>query len=204
VPSLRFPGFRLRAKRFGGPAVALAKAGPVPGFPAVIALVVACAPTAIRAHNGPPFPIVSNQAAGPYLISIWTDPDTTDDGTPGGQFWVRLARAGGASDIPHGTRAMVSIRAADRSAPEISSGATPVRGDVTNQFAAVVMDHEGRFAVRVAIEGPLGGAIVNAEVDATYDLRPPRYMLFVYLVPFVLVGVLWGRLLLRRRLGGAG
>ena len=24
----------------------------------------------------------------PYMVSIWTDPDTTDDGTPGGQFWI--------------------------------------------------------------------------------------------------------------------
>jgi hypothetical protein len=61
------------------------------------------------------------------------------------------------------------------------------------------MDHEGRFAVTVTIAGPLGAATVDAEVDATYDLRPPRYLLVVYLMPFVLVGLLWGRLLLRRR-----
>jgi hypothetical protein len=36
-------------------------------------------------------------------------------------------------------------------------------------------------------------------VDATYDQRPPAYLLVVYVMPFVLVGLLWGRLLLRRR-----
>ena len=74
-----------------------------------------------------------------------------------------------------------------------------MRGDVTNQFAALLMDHEGRFAVHVTVQGPLGHAAVDAEVDATYDLRPPAYLLALYLAPFIAVGVLWGRLMLRRR-----
>jgi hypothetical protein len=60
------------------------------------------------------------------------------------------------------------------------------------------MDREGRYAVRVTIEGPLGAASVDALVDATYDLRPPRSLFVLYLLPFVLVGLLWGRLLVRR------
>jgi hypothetical protein len=76
-----------------------------------------------------------------------------------------------------------------------------VRGDAGNQFAGIVLDHEGRFAVTVAIGGPLGTATVDAEVDATYDLRPPAYLLVVYALPFVLVGLLWGRVLLRRKSG---
>jgi hypothetical protein len=61
------------------------------------------------------------------------------------------------------------------------------------------MDHEGRFAVRTTIEGPLGSASDDAEVDATYDLRPPPILIAVYLMPFVLVGFLWLKLLSRRR-----
>src|SRR5688572_33326344 len=38
------------------------------------------------------------------------------------------------------------------------------RGDATNLFAALIMDHEGRFAVRVAIDGPLGAAAADASV----------------------------------------
>jgi hypothetical protein len=62
-----------------------------------------------------------------------------------------------------------------------------------------VLDHEGPFAVHVDVEGPLGRAGVDARVDATYDLRPAPYMLAWYLGPFVIVGILWTRLLLRRR-----
>lgn len=153
----------------------------------------------VRAHDGPPFPILSDHTSGPYLISIWTDPDTTDDGSAGGQFWVRLHRADGAGAVPPETRATVTIRPAQRDGSERRASASPVRGDVSNQFAALVMDHEGRFAVRVMVEGPLGVATADAVTDATYDLRPPRPLLVVYAVPFVLVGLLWGRLLIRRR-----
>ena len=67
-----------------------------------------------------------------------------------------------------------------------------------------MLDHEGRFGVSVSISGPLGGGEVDAEVSATYDLRPPAIMLALYLMPFLVVGILWTKLLLRRRQAGAG
>ena len=164
-----------------------------------IALVVATAATAIvRAHNGPPFPILSDRIAGGYRISIWTDPDTTDDGSLGGQFWVRLEPSSGTGVIPEPTRVTVSIKPVDRAGAGLSTAAAPVRGEAGNQFAGLLMDHEGRFAVHVVVDGPLGAAAVDAEVDATYDLRPAAYMLVLYAAPFVLMGLLWGRLLIRR------
>ena len=53
---------------------------------AVVIALLGIADRGLGAHNGPPYPIVSNQISGPYSISVWTDPDTTDDGTPAGQF----------------------------------------------------------------------------------------------------------------------
>jgi len=82
-----------------------------------------------------------------------------------------------------------------------SARTEPVRGDVTNQFGAVVMDHEGPYAVHVEVTGPMGRASIDTMVEATYDLRPPPYMLVWYLFPFLLAGFLWTRLLLRRRAG---
>jgi hypothetical protein len=63
------------------------------------------------------------------------------------------------------------------------------------------MDHEGPYTVHVEIHGSMGAATVDSMVDATYDLRPAPYMLVWYLVPFLAVGFLWTRLLLRRRTG---
>ena len=168
----------------------------------VIALLALAWPRAASAHDGPPYPIVSDRTVGAYRVSIWTDPDTTDDGSPGGQFWVRLERAGGEAALPETTRAAVEVRPLDRAGAARRASAAPVRGDVTNQFAALVMDHEGRFGVHVAIDGPLGAVAIDSEVAATYDLRPAPYLLALYLAPFVLVGALWARLIVRRRRDG--
>jgi hypothetical protein len=142
---------------------------------------------------------VSNRVVGAYDISIWTDPDATDDGSAAGQFWVMLGPAVGAASVPAGTHADVSIKALDRSAPALTGRAQPVNHEVSRQFTALVMDHEGRFGVVVTVDGPLGHASVEASVDATYDLRPSRIMMAVYVMPFLLVGFLWVKLLVRRR-----
>jgi hypothetical protein len=156
-------------------------------------------PSAAAAHSGPPFPVVSDRIAGPYRLSLWTDPDTTDDGRPGGQFWVRIDPAGAGRELSAGTRATVTIQSVEAGSPALRGAAVPVNGDVTNQFVALVMNREGRFAVHVDVDGPLGPASLEANVDATYDLRPPPYLLVVYALPFVLVGIVWLKVLARRR-----
>ena len=155
--------------------------------------------TLLHAHSGPPFPIVSDRIAGAYRISIWTDPDTTDDGKPAGQFWVTLDPASGTGTVPDGTRSTVTIRPLDRDGPTRAGQTDLVAGSAARQFVAVLMDHEGPFGVRVTVDGPLGRAEIESQVNATYDLRPAPAMLAVYLFPFVAVGALWVKVLLRRR-----
>ena len=165
----------------------------------LVAGLLAAAPRPAAAHDGPPFPIVSSLDAGAYEVDVWTDPDATDDGSAGGQFWVMLEPRERGSEIPAGTTVDVSIRAAGADGPWQTMRAEPMDGRVSRQFAGLVLDREGRFAVRVEVAGPLGGATSAAWVDATYDLRPPPAMLVLYLLPFLAVGVLWTKLLLRRR-----
>lgn len=156
------------------------------------------------AHDGPPYPIVSNQTVGAYRISIWTDPDTTDDDTRGGQFWVMIDPARRGASSLSGVRAEITIRPIDRAGDALTALAAPVNNDPSRQFAALRMDHEGRFAVHVAVDGDTGNATVDSEVQATYDLRPSRFMLVLYVLPFLLAGVLWTTLLVRRRRAQAG
>ena len=94
---------------------------------------------------------------------------------------------------------MVTIRSVEAGSAAISGAATPVNGDITNQFVALVMNREGRFAVHVDVDGPLGPTTLDSNVDATYDLRPAPYLLVVYALPFVLVGIIWLKVLARRR-----
>jgi len=82
--------------------------------------------------------------------------------------------------------------------------ADPVNRDSARQFAALVMDHEGPFAVGVTIEGVLGSASVDARVDATYDLRPRPALMALFIMPFVLAGFVWGKLLMKRRMHARG
>lgn len=153
----------------------------------------------VAAHSGPPYPIVSNRAVGAYTVSIWTDPDTTDNGKPAGEFWIELEPADGRTAIPAGTQATVAIRPLDREGPTREGRADPVRGQLARQFVALLMDHEGRFGVHLTIDGPLGREVVDSQVDATYDLRPAPWLIALYLFPFVAIGALWGKALLRRR-----
>jgi len=166
---------------------------------AVLALAVTLAAAApVAAHSGPPYPVVSRHVNGAYRLSVWTDPDATDDATAGGQFWVTIepARTG---EVPPDTRAQVAIRPDGDGAAWIEAAAVPVEGNRSRQFAALVMDHEGPFDVRVVVSGAWGRAEEAARVQATYDLRPAPALLAVYLLPFVLVGFLWTKRLLRRR-----
>jgi hypothetical protein len=142
--------------------------------------------------------LISDRAAGPYQVSIWTDPDATDDGSAGGQFWVMIRLRDG-SQLPLDTRALVTIRPTDRPTSTQSAPTLPVGGDLSRQFAALLMDHEGRYIVEAAVTGGRGPAIVDAAVDATYDLRPARWLLGLYLLPFVAVGFLWLKQLASRR-----
>ena len=150
------------------------------------------------AHSGPPYPVVSNQTVGSYRVSVWTDPDATDDRMPAGQFWVVIEGARGGT-VPADTRAHVAIRPRDRDQPFAEAIAAPVNGDVTRQFANLLMDHEAPFDVRVVLNGPWGAATVETQVQATYDLRPPLPLIAIYVLPFLAVGFLWGARLVRRR-----
>ena len=156
-------------------------------------------PRVVAAHSGPPFPIVSNRIAGAYDVSIWTDPDATDDGSAAGQFWVVLRTVNSGVALPPDTRVTVSVRPLDRPGPAQTARATTADGKLSRQFVLLVMDHEGPFAVGATIEGPLGAVTVESTVNATYDLRPPPLLLGVYVMPFLLAGALWVKLLVSRR-----
>jgi hypothetical protein len=178
-----------------------------PALPALVVLVVvlvACEAIVVRAHSGPPYPIVEDRVVGAYQVSLWTDPDATDDRSAAGKFWVTLRPARAGQAIPADTRVDVSIRPLDRPGGEITARADPINSDAGRQFAALVMDHEGPFAVHVTVDGALGSAAVDSNVDATYDLRPRPALIGLFVLPFVLIGIVWGKLLIKRRMHARG
>ena len=158
----------------------------------------------LSAHSGPPFPIVTDRVVGAYSVSIWTDPDATDDQTAAGKFWVTLAPVARGTTLPESTQVQVSVTPLDRAGPQRTATAERVSGDVKRHFAALLLDHEGRYGVHVTIGGPLGTANVDADTDATYDLRPRPILTVLFIAPFVLVGFVWGKLLIKRKMSARG
>ena len=145
----------------------------------------------VEAHEGPPFPILEDRRAGPYVASVWTDPDI---GTA--TFYVVLEKP----RPPEGTRVRIGVRplSVRRAEAVFEAAPQPVRTGA-RYFAAVPLDRGGMWRVRVFLESPEGGGTLAAEVEATPDGTIGPVGLVVYLVPFLAVGFLWLKAVLRRR-----
>jgi hypothetical protein len=156
--------------------------------PAALLLSLTAAPA--RAHEGPPFPIVQDRLLGRYRVSIWTDPDATDDGTAGGSFWVIVQSSTGARPDAR-TRVTLAARPLDRAGAERHAVALPQPDEPSRYFTKLVLDHEGEWRVEASLDGPWGATTTSADVAATYNLRPPIGALPFMLLPFILVGFLW-------------
>lgn len=148
-----------------------------------------------RAHEGPPFPILVDQQAGPYKASVWTDPDI---GT--GIFFVVLETPEGES-LPAGTRVRIGVQPASGRLAEAvyEAEAQPVRQGA-RYFTEVRFDQGEMWKVRIRIDGAAGGGELTSEVEPTPDGTIGPIALLLYPLPFLAVGFLWLKAALRRRL----
>jgi hypothetical protein len=160
----------------------------------VLACLVFSLPWPAGAHQGPPFPILVDRRAGPYIASVWTDPDI---GT--GTFFVILKAPRGRR-LPARTTVHIGVQPASGMHGEAIFEATsqPV-GEGARYFAAVPFAYGGMWRVRVRLDGTEGGGTLAAEVEATPDGTIGPIGLVVYLVPFLAVGFLWWKAAARRR-----
>lgn len=157
-------------------------------------VLLTCAATPARAHEGPPFPILVDQRVGPYVASVWTDPDIGI-----GTFFVVLEPRKGKS-LPAGTKVHIGVQPVSRRLVEVLYDAAPqpVRfGE--RHYAEVPFDQGGRWRVRVLLEGPAGGGELRAEVEPTPDGTLGPIDLVIYGLPFLAVGFLWLRAAMRSR-----
>jgi hypothetical protein len=141
------------------------------------------------AHEGPPFPLVVDQKADPYVVSIWTDPDV---GTA--LFFVIL----NSPEPPADLRVQIGVQPVSGRLPETfyPMERENVQGRIQYR-AQVYFDAQELWRVRVRLESAQG----NAETVATVEATPPgygRWDLLVYLLPFLAIGALWAIAMLRR------
>jgi hypothetical protein len=155
-------------------------------------LLAGMSPSAL-AHNGPPFPIIENRRVGPVVISVWTNPDV---GT--GSFFVMVDRPSGGK-IPDDLKVDVAVQPLTGRLPEkhYSAWRENLRGQVEYK-TLVPFDAQEIWGVRVTLASAEGGGEAVANVEVT----PPglgRWDMLLYLLPFLGVGFLWFKAVMRKR-----
>lgn len=169
---------------------------------AVSAMLVTCAP--LFAHNGPPFPVVTDRLVGNYVISLWADPDASDDGEKDGRFWVVVNPAVKAATLPADTVVQIAIWPLERRDAIRTETADADEREPARRLATFAIDHEGKYGVKATVAGSLGPAGIDSVVDAEYDARPRPFLIAVFALPFVLIGFVYLKLLVRRHNIGRG
>jgi len=160
----------------------------------LVALVAGLAyPATARAHVGAPYPVLLEEPAGPYLLSVLADPDV---GT--GTFYVLVALAAG-DRPPDGTTVTLRVEPQDGHAAEASHPAPRQQTSYGERFVArVPFDAEGPWQVRLAVDGPAGMAQTSFPVRVTPS-GIGWLATVACLLPFLLLGLLWLRGSLRQR-----
>ena len=155
-------------------------------------LAMLCAPNA-AAHNGPPFPIITDQRVGPYIISLWTHPDLGI-----GTFFVMV------DPVPGGTVAkdlkiQIGVQPASGRLAEVMYSAWHVdlRGQVEFK-SEVQFDQQENWKVRLILTSSSGGGEAISQVVPT-PAGFGRWDLLLYLLPFLGVGFLWITAIAKRR-----
>lgn len=161
---------------------------------ATAAVVLAMA-APVAAHEGPPFPVVVDEEMGPYLVSVWTDPDIGI-----GTVFVVLEPHERGAELPP-ARVSVGVEPVSGRLEEVLYRAEPQEVRVgARHFTEVEMDRGEMFRLRVTVDGPDGaGGEASATVLATPDGTIGPIGLLLYPLPFVAVGFLWLKAVLARR-----
>lgn len=162
---------------------------------AAVALIVVLAPTTpLDAHEGPPFPIIVDREVGPYLVSVWTDPDI---GT--GTFFV-VIEPGADERLPDVHSVRIGVRPETGRLPEAVYDAEDQNVRYGARYLAEVeFDAGGMWDVHIVIEGEEGGGELRTQVEPTPDGTIGPIGLVVYALPFLAVAFLWIKAAMRRR-----
>lgn len=157
-------------------------------------LLLAWTPRALLAHEGPPYPIHVDQPVGPWIVSVWTDPDIGI-----GTFFVVL-QAPGDDALVTPSSVRIAVRPVSGRLPEAVYEAEPQRVRRGARYMAEAEFDRGEWwDVRVVLEGPEGGGELVSRVEATPDGSIGPIGLVIYALPFVAIAALWWRAATVRR-----
>lgn len=147
-----------------------------------------------RAHNGPPFPIITDQRVGPCIVSLWIHPDIGMS-----PIFVLVDPAPGGA-IPKDLKIAIGVQPVSGRLPEVVYSATIAdqRGQLEYK-TDVQFDQQEFWNVRLILSSPAsGGGEALAKVEAT-PVGYGRWDLLLFALPFLAVGFLWFKMLTKRR-----
>lgn len=144
------------------------------------------------AHNGPPFPIITDRRVGPVVISLWTHPDV---GT--GTFWVIVNPPKGGSE-PKDLRVQIGVQPVTGRLKEKRYNAMLDNTAQLQYYVETQFDAQEVWRIHLLLDSAAG----HGEDYATVFVTPPglgRWDLLWYASPFAAVGLLWFRAMSKRR-----
>lgn len=151
---------------------------------------------ASQAHEGPPFPIIIDEVIGPWLVSVWTDPDIGI-----GTFFVVFEpdpNAGDQSDSISSVQ--IGVEPLSGRLGEVLYEAETQRVRTGARYwAEVEFDQGEMWRVRILIEGDGWDRELISEVEATPDGSIGPIAILIYALPFLAIGFIWIRAILVRR-----
>src|ERR1700676_4512461 len=147
----------------------------------------------VRAHNGPPFPIIVDQRVGPCIVSLWTHPDIGV-----GTFFVMVDAAPGHA-IPSDLKIDLGIQPVSGRLAEViyPTRRENLRGQLEYK-TEVNFDRQEFWRARLILHSSQSDGESTASVEAT-PAGFGRWDLLVYLLSFAGVGFLWFKAVTAKR-----
>ena len=137
------------------------------------------------AHNGPPFPMISEQRMGRCTVSLWTHPDVG-----AGTFFVVVSPASGMR-IPKDITFEIGVLPKSGRLPEkLYSTTRQEESGQTRYYARVPFDKEELWRVNLYMRSSAGSGEISGDVQVT-PAGFGQWDLLFFSSPFLGIGLLW-------------
>lgn len=152
-------------------------------------------PSKTDAHKGPPYAIHIDEEIGPYMVSVWTDPDIGI-----GTFYVVFEPENEDHPIDDIESVEIAVQPVSGRLEEKVYDAEAEHTRNGARYTVEVEFDKGEFwNVRVIIKGEGWEKELRSEVEATPDGSIGPIGILIYALPFVGIGALWFRAIILRR-----
>ena len=149
-------------------------------------------------HHGVPSRVVADQRVGPYIASVWIEPEVGD-----GAIYVILDAADGAPFTLPSTVRVAAAPTSGRTGAMVEEAHLESErpGAEARYMTHLMFDRPDQWRVRVIVNGAAGGGELVTPVESTTNAAMGPFGVALAATPFLLVAfVYWRSWLARRRI----